>query len=139
MIKVKERGDRLTQKQREYYENKGLYCYDLISEGLRDTYVRKYGLVNHIGCLITSKELPLTDEFYTNVEELDLDYVGYEEDLTDDKTLKEEILIDEFKEYCEERGLEWVSADDMHAYNDLTVSQERYIDSFIDRWNRSVY
>lgn len=63
-------GDRLGKVKRDYYESKGFFCYDLSYDDLDDIiWVQKNVLANHIGAIITTKDINL--EKYDGCVELD--------------------------------------------------------------------
>lgn len=56
-------GYRLSKEERKYYEDKGFFCYDLRCDSWDEGFiVEKNVLINHVGCIITNKDLGLTEE-----------------------------------------------------------------------------
>jgi len=64
----------LSRDEREIYERKGLYCYDLRDSdfGGEIASIEKRVIVNRIGSMITNEEIKMGNEYPNN-------YVDYEE------------------------------------------------------------
>ncbi|QNK01704.1 hypothetical protein [Dyella telluris] len=46
-------------------------------------------------------------------------------------------LYDEFKAWCEEQGLPWVSADELLWLDYLTSEQRDWLENFVMRWDEA--
>lgn len=76
-------GYRLSKEERKYYEDKGFFCYDLRCDSWDEGFiVEKNVLINHVGCIITNKDLGLTEEKrYIELSTLEKEFneIPYEE------------------------------------------------------------
>lgn len=59
---------KLNSKERDMYEAKGLYCYDLRDSDIGNDIasIEKYVLVNNIGSIITTEEVKISKSKYYN-------------------------------------------------------------------------
>lgn len=76
-------GYRLSKEERKYYEDKGFFCYDLRCDSWDEGFlIVKNAPYNHIGSIITTKDLELTEEktfINQNIVEKEFKEMPYEE------------------------------------------------------------
>lgn len=79
----REFGYKLSEAERKDYENKGFFCYDLRCDSWDEGYlVVKNAPYNHVGSIITTKDLGLTEEktfIHQNIVEKKFKEMPYEE------------------------------------------------------------
>jgi len=92
--------DVLSKEERQEYENKGLYCYDLrdSDDGRDIATIEKRVVVNRVGSMITNKEIKLGDKPNN-------DYVDYNEFVSHNKSVNtvNELLTKNKSKNMEER------------------------------------
>lgn len=95
----------LSEEERQIYEQKGLYCYDLRSSdfGGDIASIEKRVIVNRIGSMITNEKIEMGDQYPDNYIDYE-DFISKNENVSTIEKLKEDKVLLEYGDVIEYKG-----------------------------------